>query len=81
MQISLVHIQKRGRRRKRNNTRKRRSLRKRKRAQHSRTSRRIKRKHSRRKRGGVGFRLDLSKCPPGGLPDPLQYQTNASDFY
>lgn len=29
-------------------------------------------------RGGVGFRLDLSACPDGGIAHPVQYETKAS---
>lgn len=71
-----------GRRRKRTQTI-RRFLRKRnnKRSFSLRKQRRTKNKRFSRKGGGVGFRLDLSKCPPGGLPGPTQYQTNQSDFF
>jgi hypothetical protein len=29
-----------------------------------------------KRRGGVGFRLDLAGCPPGGMPGPEQYETH-----
>jgi hypothetical protein len=31
--------------------------------------------------GGVGYRFDLSTCPPGGMPDTVQHQTTGCDFY
>lgn len=40
------------------------------------------RKRTRRskQRGGVGFRLDLSACPDGGVAPPVQYETKASSM-
>ena len=46
------------------------------------TSQRRRRRSLRnRKRGGDGFRFDLSACPSGGMPDTVRYSTNVSDFY
>ena len=43
--------------------------------------RRRRRSSRNRKRGGDGFRFDLSACPSGGMPDTVRYSTNVSDFY
>ena len=37
-------------------------------------------RRTRKHRGGVGFRLDLSACPDGGIAHPLQYETKASSM-
>lgn len=47
----------------------------------TRTQRAGGRKRVTKRHGGVGYRFDLSTCPPGGLPDTTQYSTNVCDFY
>ena len=46
------------------------------------TQRRLsrRRKTKQKRRGGVGFRLDLSECPNGGIASPVGYQTNTGDI-
>ena len=39
-----------------------------------------KRKKSNKRHGGVGFRLDLSECPDGGVAHPIGYATNGGDM-
>ena len=52
------------------------------RSRKSKTSRRRTRRsrHASKQRGGVGFRLDLSACPDGGIAHPVQYETKASSM-
>ena len=33
-----------------------------------------------KRRGGIGYRLDLSVCPDGGIAHPVRYETNASSM-
>lgn len=60
----------------------RRQPRTRRRRTHIRTQQRHKQKKKRhtssktRRRGGVGFRFDLSACPVGGMATPTQYETH-----
>lgn len=40
----------------------------------------IRKAHSSKRRGGIGYRLDLSTCPDGGILHPVRYETKASSM-
>lgn len=77
------HKQRGGSKRRRRRRQRRRSLKNNasRRRQKNTRQRRRRRSLRNRKRGGDGFRFDLSACPSGGMPDTVRYSTNVSDFY
>ena len=61
--------------------RRRRARRRRSRAVHPKSRRSsIRKAHSSKRRGGIGYRLDLSTCPDGGILHPVRYETKASSM-
>jgi hypothetical protein len=60
--------------------RKRVARRRRSRAVHPKRRSRRRKAKSNKRSGGIGYRLDLSACPDGGIAHPMRYETKASSM-